>query len=236
MLWFDILLFAALAVFFFLKLNKQLGQRHGEERERPNPLERAEKEQQRKESAVILPLSSQRVDNHAALNTEDEGLPVSLAAGIERISHADADFNEKDFLEGARGAFRMIVEAFAAGDMETLGSLLSPSLLAQFEKTIRLRTEAGQQLETRILHIRDVALTAARLEGGRYAMVTVEITSEQINILRGANGQIIEPTEGQGGTADAAGQAEIVIDVWSFRRDTKADDPNWHLVATGIPA
>jgi predicted lipid-binding transport protein (Tim44 family) len=61
---------------------------------------------------------------------------------------------------------------------------------------------------------------------GSNAVVTLRYTSEQVNVLRDAHGEIVE--------GDPTRVAEVV-DEWTFRRDTRTDDPNWLLVATRVP-
>ena len=56
-----------------------------------------------------------------------------------------------------------------------------------------------------------------------FASVTVRFVSEQINVLRGAEGQIIDGNPNE---------VQKVVDLWTFRRDTKSGDPNWLLIKT----
>jgi predicted lipid-binding transport protein (Tim44 family) len=60
----------------------------------------------------------------------------------------------------------------------------------------------------------------------RLARITVRFKSEQINVLRDAQGKVLE---GDPQTA------EEVIDLWTFERDTTSPDPNWILVETRTP-
>jgi predicted lipid-binding transport protein (Tim44 family) len=55
------------------------------------------------------------------------------------------------------------------------------------------------------------------------ANVTVKIISEQVNVTRDAEGEVVD------GDADHISE---VTDIWTFARDTKSNDPNWQLVAT----
>ena len=59
------------------------------------------------------------------------------------------------------------------------------------------------------------------------ARITVRFKSEQINLLRDAQGKVLE---GEPRTA------EEVIDLWTFERDTQSRDPNWILVETRTPS
>ena len=58
---------------------------------------------------------------------------------------------------------------------------------------------------------------------GTNASITVRFVSEQINVLRNADGQIIDGNPNE---------VQKVIDLWTFRRDTKSSDPNWLLIKT----
>ena len=69
-------------------------------------------------------------------------------------------------------------------------------------------------------------LTATNANGGTttsVAQVTVRFVSEQINVVRSAEGQIAEGNPNE---------VQKVVDLWAFRRDTKSGDPNWQLVKT----
>ena len=70
---------------------------------------------------------------------------------------------------------------------------------------------------------RSAELAAATMQGSR-ARVTVRFTSEQINVTRDAEGNVVEGDPRQ---------IETVIDLWTFERDTRSRDPNWQLVETG---
>src|SRR5262249_12895694 len=131
-------------------------------------------------------------------------------------------FNERDFVGGAKAAFEMILGAFAQGDVKTLRSLLSDEVYSNFANEIERREQAGEKLESTIVRMRSAEITDAKLQGSE-AMVTVKSVTDQVNVLRDAKG---EPLPEQ------STDAHEVIDLWTFARDTRANDPNWLLVAT----
>ena len=57
-------------------------------------------------------------------------------------------------MDGAQEAFAIIVEAFAAGDRETLKDLLGPAVYHAFEAAITAREGRGEKQETQIRAIR----------------------------------------------------------------------------------
>lgn len=219
----EIVIFAMVAAFFIYRLRNVLGRRHGEERERPNPFAQRQ--------GGETPPAPAGDDNVVALPRRDlpepvavEG-PVSVLDGVRAIQAVDPSFSEKGFLAGARGAFEMIVGAFAAGDTPTLRPLLADEVYDRFAAAIRQRQQAGETLESRIHRIDMADLSAARLEG-RHAFCTVTFTSHQTHVTRDADGTIID------GDAD---RPEEVVDIWTFSRNTRASDPNWLLVETRTP-
>ncbi|MCU0837813.1 MAG: Tim44/TimA family putative adaptor protein [Rhodospirillales bacterium] len=220
----ELLLFALVAAFLVLRLRNVLGRRDGHRpAQRDDPFSR---ETASEDKVVRLPDRDDRgrppFDEEA-----DEGgaAPGTLQAGLAQIRTADRSFDPEQFVGGARVAFEIILDAFAKGDDEALKPLLSPEVYANFLRSIRERLTAGETLETELIAVRGIELTEAYM-AGRTAHVTVRIASEQIRVVRDASGAVIE--------GDPAASTEV-IDVWTFARDTRSPDPNWHLVATGAP-
>ena len=212
----DIIIFAAIAGFLVLRLRKVLGQRHGEERKRPNPLQ---------SSKDVVTDNVVRMPEKARLDAApDEPLPIE--GQIAQLRKADPSFDENVFLQGARMAFEMIVNAFAAGDKQTLRPLLADDVYAAFAKSIDDRVAAGHVLETQISSVEEPDLKSVSLKGW-FAHVTVRFTSHQINVTRDAAGTVID------GNTD---ETVEVTDIWTFARDVRAPDPNWALVETRAPA
>ncbi|EHL96965.1 Tim44-like domain protein [Acetobacteraceae bacterium AT-5844] len=208
----DLILFAMIAAFLVLRLRSVLGRRQGFERP---------PQEQRPQADALRPVP-RPVEAPAApaRGVPDARSPAGQA--LTRIRQQDPSFDPSVFLGGAEGAFRMIVEAFANGDRETLRNLLSTDTLAGFEGALNVREAAGERQRTEIRTIQDMSIEGADLRGS-VAEVTVRIVSDQINITTGPDGQV---------TAGHDGVTEIV-DVWTFQRDLRSQDPTWKLVGTG---
>jgi len=220
----DILIFAMVAAFLVYRLRSVLGRRHGEERQRPNPLARPPQRDAARGDDNVVPLPGRGAPAPADIPPPYTG-PVSLEEGIKQIRSADPTFEEKYFLTGARAAFEMIVRAFADGDTATLRPLLADDVYDRFAEAIRKRQAAGETLETRIEAFESVDLAEARMEG-RNALVTVRFTTQQVNVTVDAEGNVVD------GDPDDAAE---VIDLWTFSRNTRSSDPNWLLVETRSP-
>ena len=211
----EIVIFAMIAAFLVYRLRSVLGRRTGEEQQRPNPFT---PRPSMPDNVVPMPGRDRPAPNADVAPDE----PVSLVAALAQIKGADPNFDEKYFLQGARGAFQMIVEAFAKGDTAALRPLLSDEVYENFARAVRERQAAGETLETRIERITDADVVEARLDG-RTALVTVKFVSEQMNVVRNAAGEVVD------------GDPEAVVeatDIWTFARNTRARDPNWSLVET----
>lgn len=219
----DILIFAMVAAFLVYRLRGVLGRRHGEERQRPNPL--APRPQNRpgqpQDTDNVVPLPDRNRPVRAEEPPEFSG-PVSLEEGLRRIHASDAGFNERQFLQGARAAFEMIVRAFADGDTATLRPLLADDVYDRFAEAIRQRTAAGDTLETRIERFESVDLAEERMEGN-VAFCTVRFTTHQVNVTVDADGNVVD--------GDPDEPAEV-IDLWTFSRNVRSGNPNWLLTET----
>lgn len=216
----DIIIFAMIAGFLVYRLRSVLGRRTGEERQRPNPFAVERTGQTVPDNVIPMPDRGRPVDSR---ETPDE--PFSLAAGLAQIKAADPAFDEKHFLQGVRGAFEMIVTAYAQGDTPTLRPLLSDDVYDSFAAEIRRRVAAGEKHETRIERIKDVDPLEARMDG-RTALVTIKIVSDQMNVSHDASGAVVD--------GDPDRLVELT-DIWTFSRNTRARDPNWLLVETRTP-
>ncbi len=219
--FFDIILFAMIAAFLVLRLRSVLGRRDGHKGRHRNPFARSLPEEQADEKVVHLPNARDAdADTEAAAVGDDaEG---DLAAGFREIKAADSGFEPTEILSGARIAFELVLSAYASGDTEALKPLLSAEVLGNFARSIRGREAAGETMEHTLVGIKSADIVEAFLDGAA-AHVTVKFVSDQANVTRDANGEVVD--------GDPSAVTEVT-DFWTFARDTGSRDPNWTLVAT----
>ena len=215
----SIVFFAILVLFLLFRLRGVLGRRTGQERYRDPFAHRTATPPARG------PMPGSPADARGPV-IEGTATPVSdpapLAAGLAKLKSADKSFDEGAFLKGARGAFEIIVNAFAAGDTAALKPLLSGEVYSSFATAIQQRVSAKETHETNLMTIKGCELVQAGLEDN-IAYVTAKFVSDQVNVTRAADGTVID------------GDADRVVektDYWTFSRDTRSRDPNWQLVAT----
>ena len=132
----------------------------------------------------------------------------------------DRRFDAAQFIAGAEHAFRMIVDAFAAGDRMRLRPLLADATYQSFEGVIAAREAAGETQRTEIRGIDEVTVTDAALSGA-HAAVTVRFMSRQVNLTSDKAGQPVSGT-------DAVTE---ISDLWTFERDLAGTDLTWRLTA-----
>ena len=230
---FDIytIIFLALAVFIFLRLRSVLGQRTGRERPPYDPYSSAREGVRPAPGDKVVVLPGRAPDT--AQKSSDPVEPAdpwkgiaepgsALAQGLDAISREDKSFDAKHFVTGARGAYDMIVTAYAAGDRKQLRTLLGKEVYDGFESAIKDREQKEETVESRFVSIDGATLVAAE-QRGKTAQVTVRFQSQLITVTRDKGGAVIE------GNPD---KVTDVTDVWTFARDVSSRDPNWKLVAT----
>ena len=232
---YDIILIGLVAVFLILRLRSVLGKRTGSERPPardpfapPTPPPTAQPRlgsdgPAGNDNVVNLPGSGQRTSSPTSGpgGIRASVLPTAVA-GVAAVRAADPTFDPMGFAAGARSAFTTIVEAFARGETEVLRPLLDQATFASFEAAIRGRNEKHEKSETTLIGFEASDVAAAEMQSD-FAQVTVRFVSEQINVLRNAEGQVVDGNPNE---------VQKVIDLWTFRRNTKSNDPNWQLVKT----
>ncbi len=113
--FFDIIIFAGIAIFIIYRLRSVLGKRTGFE----------------KNSNTEAPQSTKKVEKNEqtpALKENEQKLEI--------IYKNVSEFDHKSFLEGSKKAFEIIITAFNQGDKKTLKNLVSKDVYETFEKAI----------------------------------------------------------------------------------------------------
>ena len=213
----EIVILAAIAAFLGLRLYSVLGQR-SEHEEEPNHYRFDAPDAQTPQQADRAPA---KAGDTVTLRTADT-MSAANESGIRAIATADHSFDLMAFLEGAKGAYGMILEAFWAGDRDTLRELTDDDVYAGFAAAIDAREEAGEKLDNRLIRIEDATVHHAELDG-RYARIAVLFVSDIASLTRDKDDNVIA------GSLDDAVESR---DIWTFSRNVDAADPNWVLDET----
>ena len=222
--FFDIILFAMIAVFLVLRLRGVLGRRDGHQGDFSDifkPTSEKEKQDNDEEENNVIALDPETVnpDEQPGMKPDPQ---TPLQTRLNIIASADRDFDPEEFISGARIAFEYILGAYAGGEAKALKPLLSADVFANFELSIREREDAGQTMEETLIGISKAELVEAEMED-TVAQITVKFVSDQVHALSDSQGNVVD------GDPD---KIVSVTDFWTFTRDTQSNDPNWSLAAT----
>lgn len=211
----EIVILAMVAGFLGLRLYSVLGRRaeHEEEQPIPSRFERADdrvEAGEERRSVLPTPVRGRR----EAVDANE--------AGVRAIAAIDPRFDVSGFVEGAKGAYQMVLEAFWQGDRETLRELCDDDVYAQFDSAIAARENAGETLDNRLIRIEEATIKSAELDG-RVARIAVSFVADIAAVTRDAEGTVV---------AGSLNDAVESRDVWTFMRHLDSSTPDWKLDET----
>ena len=212
----EIVILAMIAAFLGLRLYSVLGRR-AEHEEEPVPTRFERGEAGNAPRAVAPPVAEL-----PRRNREIAGFPPAIEQGLREISAADRRFELLTFLEGAKAAYAMVLEAFWRGDREELKQLCDADVYQGFAAAIDAREAAGETLDNRLVRVEETSVHSAVLEG-RTARIAVRFSADIAAVTRDKDGNVIA------GSLDDAIESN---DVWTFSRDLNSAGPDWLLDET----
>lgn len=220
------LFFLVAAVLIFLQLRSVLGRRTGNEKppfDPYSPRDVAKGAVTDDNKVVTLPKRGEAEDENPFAEA-DALAPVdsSLNASLREVMTKDPTFRPKEFLNGARMAYEMIVMGFADGDRNTLKNLLSKEVFEGFEAAISERESRGEVVKSTFVGIEKADITQAGIRDSE-VQITLRIVSQLISATYDKDGKLVD------GDPDAVAEVD---DIWTFSRDMRSRDPNWKLIAT----
>jgi predicted lipid-binding transport protein (Tim44 family) len=210
-----IVILALVALFIGLRLYSVLGERTGHEQQ---PILKPAESEARAAPQVTQPAVTQP----AAPDNGDMAFVPTAGPGVRAILAADSAFDVARFLEGAKAAYRMILEAFWKGDLDTLRGHVDSHVYEAFASAVEQRKADGLSLDNRLVAIDQAVIAEATLERG-IAILTVRFEADIAAVTRNSEGQVV---------AGSLSDAVQTRDLWTFRRDTGSSDPNWLLIET----
>ena len=212
----EIVILAMIAAFLGLRLYSVLGRR-AEHEEEPVPTRFEPGAPGNPPRPVAQPVAELPLRNR-----EISGFAPAIEQGLREISAADRRFDLLTFLEGAKAAYGMVLEAFWRGDREELKQLCDDDVYQGFAAAIDEREAAGETLDNRLIRIEDTLVQSAHLEG-RTARIAVSFVADIASVTRDKDGTVVA------GSLDDAIESR---DVWTFSRHVDSPDPDWLLDET----
>ena len=218
----EIVILAMVAAFLGLRLFSVLGRR-AEHEEQPRPTPRADATP-RADPAPRTPLPdvADRIGGGVPPRVLVPGVTPAIERALKELAIADKRFDLLAFLDGAKGAYKMVLEAFWGGDREALAKLCDADVQAAFNSAIDTREAAGDTLQNRLVRIEDATIAAASFEGG-VARIAVRFIADVAAVTRNKAGEVI---------AGSLNDAIEARDLWTFSRVATAATPDWLLDET----
>ncbi|HEY4071227.1 MAG TPA: Tim44/TimA family putative adaptor protein [Sphingomicrobium sp.] len=210
-----IVILALVALFIGLRLYSVLGERTGHEQQ---PILKPADQDAR----VHPPVAQPPVTPPSADNAGDLAYVPLAGPGVRAILAADPSFDVARFLEGAKAAYRLILESFWKGDLGTLKPHVDDHIYETFASAVEQRKKDGLTLDNRLVTIEQAVISEATVER-TLAILTVRFEADIAAITRDAGGQVV---------AGSLSDAVQTRDLWTFRRDLASRDPNWFLIET----
>lgn len=186
--FFDIIIFAAIAGFIIYRLRSVLGKRTGFQKDlSQNKPQQDKKTETKKEIPSLL-------DNQLKL---------------QEVYKNVTDFDHKQFIEGAKKAFEIIITSFNNGDKKNLKNLVSKDVYTAFEKAIDdKQNDPSSQFYSLIVE----SIEDAKVDSDTIS-ISINFISEQM--LGDDEGKIVKNK-----------------DTWTFEKPINSSSPIWILTQT----
>lgn len=140
-----------------------------------------------------------------------------MAMVIREIREEDEAFTVSEFLRQVeKERIPTILGAYLSGDRELLRASCTEDAYRMLNASIRERDAEGIVMDTNILHIGDIELTAGRVLEDSPVLI-VSFNTQQINCLRDRSGEVIEGKEDD---------IRAVYYIWAFVREVELEEAN----------
>lgn len=210
----QLLVLAGIAIFLILRLKSVLGTRDGFEKP---PVPKTDEPVARKGFEVIEGGPDRDITDHV----DEDGPQAQHLAAMKRIEPA---FSVSEFVQGARGAYEMIVMGFERGNLDEIQPFLADDVFDTFVDVVAAREDQGLTIEAEFIGVRETSVHEVRFDKDtNKAEITMRFVAELTSVVRDKGGDIIE------GSPTAIKRQK---DTWTFARTMASNDPNWLLVAT----
>ena len=210
-----IVILALVALFIGLRLYSVLGERTGHEQ----PILKPADPDARVEPRPDAPVSTAPGN---ALDGAGMAYLPTAGPGVRALLAADSSFDVARFLEGAKAAYRLVMEGYWKGELDTIRPHVDNHVYETFAGAVEERAKQGLVLDNRLVAIEQAVISDAELKKS-VAEVTVRFEADIAAVTRNGEGEVV---------AGSLSDAVQTRDRWTFRRDLASKDPNWLLIET----
>lgn len=229
---FSLIILAVVAVFLFHRLRSALGQtpydpeermrRRQEETHNQNGIFRREAEDITAEEVKPAEVITLSADHDGRFIKADIADKERVIETLNDIKGRYTEFDLSKFIEGARAAYEMVLEAFSEKRLADVAQYMSPEIYEGYRKLSDEYAGKNYFFRSVITEIESVTITDVNA-GRDSARIVVEITAKNITVLQNENEEVLQ------GDPKAVRK---VTDTWTFTRDYDSVSPAWVLVST----
>jgi predicted lipid-binding transport protein (Tim44 family) len=210
----QLLVLAGIAIFLILRLKSVLGTRDGFEKP---PLPSKTEPSSRKGFEVIEGGPDRDITDYVDENSQQ-------AQDLAAMKRIEPGFSVSEFVQGARGAYEMIVMGFERGNLDEIQPYLADDVFETFVNVVAAREDQGYTIEAEFVGVRETSLQDVNFDkDSNKAEITMRFVGELTSVVRDKSGEIVE------GSPNTVKRQK---DSWTFARTMGSSDPNWLLVAT----
>lgn len=201
---YEVILYAAVATIVCIVLYSVLGKSAGQD-----PSEKLN---------IKTTPKTKKNNKHNTPNTKTI-LAKEVSGGLNKIKSIDASFTTSDFIDGAKAAYSMILEAFAEGDKETLKTLLTSKVYKVYTNEIKKREEGKLKQVTDLVRLLEATVKSIKVNG-KTATIEVVYKAELSSALFDGDNNLIQ------GDPDLLA---LISETWSYKKDLTSTKLNWLL-------
>ncbi|MDC0651334.1 Tim44/TimA family putative adaptor protein [Hellea sp.] len=201
---YEVILYAAVATIVCIVLYSVLGKSAGQD-----PSEKLN---------IKTKPKTKKNTKHNTPNTKTI-LAKEVSGGLNKIKSIDASFTTPGFIDGAKAAYSMILEAFAEGDKETLKTLLTSKVYKVYTNEIKKREEGKLKQVTDLVRLLEATVKSIKVNG-KTATIEVVYKAELSSALFDGDNNLIQ------GDPDLLA---LISETWSYKKDLTSTKLNWLL-------
>lgn len=228
-----LLILAAVAGFLFYQLRSVLGQTPYDKDKRPqNPAPQSpakdnslyDRFKQKPDSLkdTVIDITATSADyQHKFIKTASETKRDEIIQTLNKIKIRYDSFDLHKFLDGAKGAYDMILDSFNKDLPISVKNYMSEEIYNNYRKLLDDYVQKNYHFETVVTKI-DKVLIVDAFTNEATAKITVEIHAFNISCLKDSEGNILQ------GNPD---NVTPVVDMWVFERPYSATTPAWILTS-----
>lgn len=209
-----IVILALVALFIGLRLYSVLGERTGHEQPILKPAD--------PDARVDAPPAVVATPGGSSLDPAGMAFLPTAGPGVRALLAADSSFDVARFLEGAKAAYRLVMEGYWKDDLAAIRTHVDDHVYDIFAGAVEDRTAQGLVLDNRLVAIEQAVIAEVELKKS-VAEVAVRFEADIAAVTRDADGAVV---------AGSLSDAVQTRDRWTFRRDLASKDPNWLLIET----